>query len=70
MPLQALCASPLARFGGLAISIMLLATAPGVIAEMCIGGTALQLGMPLVTAAHITRVLMLVTTTAPLSRLA
>jgi uncharacterized membrane protein AbrB (regulator of aidB expression) len=30
----------------------------------------LQLGVPLVTAAHVTRVLILVTTTAPLFRLA
>jgi membrane AbrB-like protein len=60
----------LARMGGLAIPTMVLATAPGGIAEMCITAKVLQLGVPLVTAAHVTRVLILVTTTAPLFRLA
>jgi membrane AbrB-like protein len=60
----------LARLGGLAIPTMVLATAPGGIAEMCITAKVLQLGVPLVTAAHVTRVLILVTTTAPLFRLA
>ncbi|MBE0619485.1 MAG: AbrB family transcriptional regulator [Burkholderiales bacterium] len=59
----------LARLGGLAIPTMILATAPGGIAEMCIAAKALQLGVPLVTAARVTRVLLLVTTTAPLFRL-
>lgn len=49
---------------------MVLATAPGGIAEMCITAKVLQLGVPLVTAAHVTRVLILVTTTAPRFRLA
>jgi hypothetical protein len=48
---------------------MVLATAPGGIAEMCITAKVLQLGVPLVTAAHVTRVIILVTTTAPLFRL-
>jgi membrane AbrB-like protein len=60
----------LARLGGLAVPTMVLATAPGGIAEMCITAKVLQLGVPLVTAAHVTRVLILVTTTAPLFRLA
>jgi hypothetical protein len=59
----------LASLGGLAIPTMVLATAPGGIAEMCITAKVLRLGVPLVTAAHVTRVLMLVTTTAPLYRL-
>jgi hypothetical protein len=67
--LAALSAWMLAWLGGLAIPTMVLATAPGGIAEMCITAKALQLGVPLVTAAHVTRVLMLVTTTAPLFRL-
>jgi len=49
---------------------MVLATAPGGIAEMCITAKVLQLGVPLVTAAHVTRVIVLVTTTGPLFRLA
>jgi membrane AbrB-like protein len=69
MALAALSAWMLAWLGGLAIPTMVLATAPGGIAEMCITAKALQLGVPLVTAAHVTRVLMLVTTTAPLFRL-
>jgi uncharacterized membrane protein AbrB (regulator of aidB expression) len=40
-----------------------LATAPGGIAEMCITAKVLQLGVPLVTAAHVTRVIVLVTGT-------
>jgi membrane AbrB-like protein len=55
---------------GGALPTMVLATAPGGIAEMCITAKALQLGVPLVTAAHVTRVLILATTTAPLFRLA
>lgn len=68
--LAALFAWVLAGLGGLAIPTMVLATAPGGIAEMCITAKVLQLGVPLVTAAHVTRVLILVTTTAPLFRLA
>lgn len=68
MALAALCGWLLAWLGGLAIPTMVLATAPGGIAEMCITAKALQLGVPLVTAAHVTRVLMLVTTTAPVFR--
>jgi uncharacterized membrane protein AbrB (regulator of aidB expression) len=48
---------------------MILATAPGGIAEMCITAKVLQLGVPMVTAAHVTRVIMLVTTTEPTFRL-
>jgi uncharacterized membrane protein AbrB (regulator of aidB expression) len=36
---------------------------------MCITAKVLQLGVPLVTAAHVTRVIILVTTTGPLFRL-
>jgi uncharacterized membrane protein AbrB (regulator of aidB expression) len=42
-----------------------LATATGGIAEMCITAKVLQLGVPPVTVPHVTRVLKLVTTTAP-----
>lgn len=45
---------------------LILATAPGGVAEMCITAEALQLGVPLVTAFHVTRVLILVTAAAPL----
>ena len=40
------------------IATLVLATSPGGIAEMCITAKALQLGVPFVTAAHVTRVVM------------
>jgi membrane AbrB-like protein len=60
----------LARVGEVAVGTMVLATAPGGIAEMCITAKVLQLGVPLVTAAHVARVVILVTLTAPVFRLA
>lgn len=60
----------LAKLGGLSLPTMILATAPGGVAEMCITAKVLQLGVPLVTAAQVTRVIILVTTTGPLFRLA
>ena len=55
---------------GCRIPSAILATAPGGIAEMGITAKVLQLGVPLVTAAHVTRVIVLVTTTGTLFRLA
>ena len=55
---------------GLPVPTVILATAPGGIAEMCITAKVLQLGVPLVTAAHVTRVIVLVTTTGGLFRVA
>ncbi len=55
-------------WSGLPAASLMLATAPGGIAEMCITAKVLQLGVPLVTAAHVTRVLVLVNATAPLYR--
>jgi len=49
---------------------LVLATAPGGFAEMCITAKVLQLGAPLVTAAHVIRVLILINATAPLYRAA
>jgi len=49
---------------------LVLALAPGGIAEMCITAKVLQLGVPLVTAAHVVRVLILITTTRPSFRVA
>ena len=60
----------LAWLTGLPAATLMLATAPGGIAEMCITAKVLQLGVPLVTAAHVTRVLVLISATAPLFRLA
>jgi membrane AbrB-like protein len=45
---------------------IVLGMAPGGIAEMCITAKVLQLGVPLVTAFHVTRVVVLLLLTAPL----
>lgn len=66
----ALFSGLLAWLTGLPTASLVLATAPGGIAEMCITAKVLQLGVPLVTAAHVTRVLVLISATAPLFRLA
>jgi hypothetical protein len=58
----------LAWGSGLPVATLVLATAPGGIAEMCITAKVLQLGVPLVTAAHVTRVLVLITTAGPTFR--
>lgn len=68
--LAALAGTALAWFSGLPVPSLILATAPGGIAEMSITAKVLQLGVPLVTAAHVTRVIVLVTTTGPIYRLA
>jgi membrane AbrB-like protein len=65
-----LCAWGLALLGSVPVATMVLATAPGGMAEMCVTAKVLQLGVPLVTAAHVTRVIILVTTTAPTFKLA
>jgi hypothetical protein len=49
----------------LPVASLVLAMAPGGIAEMCITAKVLQLGVPLVTAAHVARVLVLIVGTAP-----
>jgi hypothetical protein len=68
MILSALLGAGLAMLASLVVPSMVLATAPGGIAEMCITAKVLQLGVPLVTAAHVTRVIVLVTMTGPLFR--
>jgi uncharacterized protein len=50
---------------GLPAPTLVLAMAPGGIAEMCITAKVLQLGVPLVTAAQVARVLVLISTTGP-----
>jgi membrane AbrB-like protein len=51
---------------GLSPYTLALGLAPGGIAEMCITAKVLQLGVPLVTAFHVTRVVVLLLCTAPL----
>ena len=45
---------------------LVLATAPGGIAEMCLTARALELGVPFVTACHVVRVVVVLVITAPL----
>jgi membrane AbrB-like protein len=67
--LAAALSTALARFTGLSAASLMLALAPGGIAEMCITAKVLQLGVPLVTAAHVTRVIVLLNATAPIYRI-
>ncbi len=70
MACTVLFAALLGWAAGLAVPSIVLAMAPGGIAEMCITAKVLQLGVPLVTAAHVTRVIVLITGTGPSYRLA
>jgi membrane AbrB-like protein len=67
--ISALFAAGLAWWSGLPVATLVLATAPGGLAEMCVTAEVLQLGVPLVTAAQVIRVIILLTTTAPIFRL-
>jgi uncharacterized protein len=58
------------RLAGLPVPGMILAMAPGGIAEMCITAKVLKLSVPLVTAAHVVRVVVLILTTGPAFRAA
>jgi len=64
--LSAAAAVALALVTGLHPATLVLGMAPGGIAEMCITAKVLQLGVPLVTAFHVTRVVVLLLLTAPL----
>lgn len=66
MVLCALFAFALARVTGIHPATLVLATAPGGIAEMAVTAKVLELGVPLVTAFHVTRVILLLTCTGPL----
>jgi membrane AbrB-like protein len=56
----------LALLAGLSPATLVLGTAPGGIAEMCITAKVLQLGVPIVTAFHVARLVVLLLVTAPL----
>ncbi len=66
----ALVAAGAAFASELPAATLILAMAPGGIAEMCITAKVLQLGVPLVTAAHVARVFVLIAGTGPGYRLA
>ena len=68
MALSAIFGVAVAAATGLHPATLVLATAPGGIAEMSITAKVLELGVPLVTAFHVTRVVLLLTCTAPLFR--
>ena len=65
MVLSAAMAWGLAKAAGISVPSMILATAPGGIAEMSITARTLQLGVALVTAAHVMRVLIILMLTLP-----
>lgn len=69
MLLAALMAVGLTYLTGVPLQTLVLATAPGGIAEMSITAKVLKLGVALVTAAHVTRVLIIVSFTLPIYRL-
>lgn len=69
MAVAALFAVVLAALLPIAGATLIVAAAPGGVAEMCLTAKALKLGVPLVTAAHVTRVVLLVTLTVPVFRL-
>jgi membrane AbrB-like protein len=62
---SALFAFAIAALTDLHPATLILATAPGGIAEMSITAKVLELGVPVVTAFHVTRVVVLLTCTAP-----
>jgi len=64
--LSAMFGLALAAATGLYPATLVLATAPGGIAEMSITAKVLELGAPVVTAFHVTRVVLLLTCTGPL----
>lgn len=60
----------LARVAGIAPGTAVLATSPGGIAEMALTAKAMQLGVPIVTAFHVARMVVLVLSIGPVFRLA
>ncbi|GAB4180501.1 MAG: AbrB family transcriptional regulator [Rhodocyclaceae bacterium] len=69
LSLSALAGLGIAWLARLRPAALVLAAAPGGIAEMCITAQVLKLGVPLVTAFHVTRFVMVITLTGPLYRL-
>ena len=66
MAFSALFALAIATFTELHRATLVLATAPGGIAEMAVTAQVLDLGVPIVTAFHVTRLILLLTCTGPL----
>ena len=68
MAAAAFLALAIAWWSGLSPATMILATAPGGVAEMCITAKVLHLGVPMVTAFHVMRLLILTTLTGAVFR--
>lgn len=66
MGISVLFALFMARLTGIHPATLILATAPGGIAEMAVTAKVLELGVPMVTSFHVTRVILLLTCTGPL----
>jgi membrane AbrB-like protein len=66
MGISVLFALFMARVTGIHPATLVLATAPGGIAEMAVTAKVLELGVPIVTSFHVTRVMLLLTCTGPL----
>jgi uncharacterized protein len=66
MVLSAVFAVGLAHITGIHPATLVLATAPGGVAEMAVTAKVLELGVPLVTSFHVTRVVLLLLCTGPL----
>ena len=63
-------AAALVPLTGRDIATLVLATAPGGVAEMSITAKVLQLGVPVVTAFHLTRILLIILVSDPIYRVA
>ncbi len=66
MGISVLFALLMARVTGIHPATLVLATAPGGIAEMAVTARVLELGVPMVTSFHVTRLMLLLTCTGPL----
>ena len=62
-------AAAIAEFTGIVPTAMIAATAPGGLAEMSLTAAVLNLGVPLVTAYHIIRIIMITVLTLPAYRI-
>jgi membrane AbrB-like protein len=68
MTLTALVAASLGWWAHIPVATAVLATAPGGMADMCLAAKVMRHGVPLVTAAHVIRVVFLVIATSPIYR--
>jgi uncharacterized membrane protein AbrB (regulator of aidB expression) len=66
MGISVLFALFMARLTGIHPGTLVLATAPGGVAEMAVTAQVLELECPMVTSFHVTRVMLLLTCTEPL----